>query len=84
MFCITIEHKVVARLFSVNIVKTLSTYYFGYFGHACSLLSKTIMSTCKNFDVYLHAKRTLSLTLFLIHCKLVSLSTLRMLDRVYL
>ena len=34
----------------------LSASYFGYFGHVWSLSSKTIMPTCRNIDVYLHAK----------------------------
>ena len=31
--------------------------YFGYFGHVWSLLSKTIMPTCRNPDVYLDEKK---------------------------
>ena len=35
---------------------TQPTCYFGYFGYVWSLPSKTIMTTCRIFDVPLHAK----------------------------
>ena len=45
------------------------------------------MPTCRNFDVYLHAKYELHPELLLKdivkYCKLVTLSTLRMLDHAH-
>ena len=58
----------------------LQTSHFGCFEHVWSLPSKTIMPTCRNFDVYLHAKNELHfLNSFLRYCKLVTLNTLRIL-----
>ena len=39
--------------------KELQTFYFGYFGHVWLLPSKMIKPSCRNFDVYLHAKNEL-------------------------
>ena len=41
------------------LAKIYPSSYFRYFGHVWSLPSKTIMPTCRNFDVYLHAKNEL-------------------------
>ena len=62
MFCITIEHKKApATLFA----KILTTSYLGTLDILLSSISsKTIIPTCKNFDVHLHAKNELPYLFF--------------------
>ena len=48
-----------SSFFSEDIPKILQTSYFEYFGHTWLLPSKTIMPTCRNFGIYLHAKNEL-------------------------
>ena len=40
--------------------KILLNSYFGYFEHVWPLSSKTVIPTCRNFDVYLHVKNELN------------------------
>ena len=47
------------QYFSWYIAKILLTSYFVYFGHFWLLPSKILIPTCRNFDVYLHAKNEL-------------------------
>ena len=51
------------QYFSDDIAIILTTSYFRYLGHIWPLPSKTIMPTCRNFDVYLHGKNQLHLKL---------------------
>ena len=85
MFCITIEDKSSCNtfIFTEYIAKILQTSYFMHFGHIWPLPSKMIMPTCRNFNVYLHAKNELhSELLFSDIVKILQTwSTLRMLDR---
>ena len=56
--------------FFLIIAKILPTSYFGYFRHLWPLLSKRIITTCRKFDVYQHAKNDLhSCLLFSRYCK---------------
>ena len=58
MFWITIEHK--SRCDTLKYIgKILQTSDFWYFLHIWQLPSKTIIPTCTNFDIYLHAKNEL-------------------------
>ena len=45
--------------FSEYNTKILPTSYFGHFEHVWLLPSKRLISTCRNFDVYLHARNDL-------------------------
>ena len=77
-----IGHKSSWNTFFLTDYKNITNFLFlGYFEHVCLLPTKT-MSTCRNFDVYLHAKNELQpLNPFLIYSKgIANLSTLRMLD----
>ena len=70
-----VKNKLNPSLLSCDITPILLTY-FGYFGHSWLWPPKTLMVLVENFDVYLHAQKSVtSLSKF---CKIFILHTLGM------
>ena len=53
------QYQLVGKFIIIFFLKycKLQKSYFGYFGHVWPLPSKTIMPTCRKFDIYLHVKK---------------------------
>ena len=68
------SNKIVSKIINIFFLKALQKYYqiliHGYFIHVWPLPSKTIMPTCRNFDViYMQKMNSIPVFFFFRYCK---------------